>query len=75
MFSSNWNQDILVPNTDGWALTSGVDGYTQCAGISLKGGYNMYGSGAIIKKTITFTPHYKIKIMFNFWKIDSWDGE
>jgi hypothetical protein len=75
MFSSSWNEELLFPNTDGWTLVSGVDGYTQCGGIFLKGGYNMYGAGAYIYKTISFTPHYKIKIMFNFWKIDSWNIE
>jgi hypothetical protein len=39
------------------------------------GGYNTFGVGARIDNTLALPPHYKIKIKFNFWKIDSWDAE
>jgi hypothetical protein len=39
------------------------------------GGFNVFGAKAAITKTYNLPVHNKLAIRFQFWFIDSWDGE
>lgn len=44
-------------------------------GIPLFGGFNIFGKGTKVSKTLKLPPHYRLKFKFLFAKIDSWDSE
>ena len=39
------------------------------------GGFERFGAGASVTRTLKLKPHYRLKIKMLFAKIDSWDGE
>ncbi|CAD8205747.1 unnamed protein product [Paramecium pentaurelia] len=71
---SAFTSNNIIDN-EGWSV-QGNNGLTSfCNGVSLFGGFNVFGSGASASKLINLPPHYKLRVSFEFWKIDSWDKE
>jgi hypothetical protein len=67
--------DFTALGAQGWVVENGRDGGSQCAGVNLLGGFNLYGKGARIRNKLALPPHYRLKVKVNYWKIDSWDNE
>ena len=38
------------------------------------GGYNMFGIGTILTRVDTLPPHFLVRVSFNMFKINSWNG-
>ena len=58
-------------NFSGWSTnTSSI-----CGTIGMLGGYNIFGQGASVQKTYANMPAGRYEINFNYYHIDSWDGE
>ncbi|CAD8096037.1 unnamed protein product [Paramecium sonneborni] len=75
-FQNSWTsiqQNYL--GQDGWASSSGISGTTECGGVPLIGGFNKFGQKLSLSKTIKLRPHYKIRLLVLWAKIDSWDNE
>lgn len=41
----------------------------------MAGGYNVFGTKAIAKKTFNLSGHKSLRLKVQLWKIDSWDYE
>jgi len=70
--------DKTFTGVDGWTLTGAAGGRTNsdCGGVSLVGGFNVFGAGASAKKTFVIpAAHKRLRLTVQLWKIDSWDGE
>lgn len=49
---------------------------TDCGGTKLFGGFEKFGKDASVSKTFEDIPrHKRVRVLFELWKIDSWDGE
>lgn len=49
---------------------------TDCSGVKVFGGFDVFGPGASITKVIGNLPlHNAMRLRLQFWKIDSWDNE
>lgn len=49
---------------------------SMCGSTQIFGGFNLFGANAKVSRTYqNLPPHYKAKVTFNFWKIDSWNSE
>lgn len=64
----------------GWAAQGAFNNAanlcSMCGTKQIFGGYKVFGSNAKVTRTYNnLPPHYKAKISFNFWKIDSWNSE
>ena len=73
---SSWTSTSGIA-TEGWKL-QGVNqvSSTICGATNIFGGYNQLGQNMVIGKTLFALPsHTKVKVKFQVWKIDSWDGE
>ncbi|CAD8148346.1 unnamed protein product [Paramecium octaurelia] len=70
-------QDEYTMDASGWIVSSNFNGilFSACIGIRLFGGFNVFGTNAIISKQFSLPPHYQIKVTLEFWKIDGWDDE
>ncbi|KAM3137913.1 hypothetical protein pb186bvf_009994 [Paramecium bursaria] len=62
-------------SNEGWQVTGQRAEATNCGGVPLFGGFDIFGKGAEMKITLDLKPHYQIKAKFVFMKIDSWDNE
>lgn len=64
-------------NAEGWtAIKAKNVGSSNCGGVNIFGGYNMFGAGTSISRTFdNMKEHTSLWIKLQFWKIDSWDGE
>lgn len=63
-------------NQEGWTVTNGESKTTQCGAVQIFGGYNSFGKGTVVSKTISNLPaHTDLLIKLQFWAIDSWDKE
>lgn len=61
---------------EGWELKKGKDLISNCAGVSVMGGMKNYYKNTELAKIIQgLKPHYRIKVMFQFWKFDLWEGD
>lgn len=60
---------------EGWELPAKKDKVSECAGIKMYGGVNVFSRDEIGKIFDKLPPHYKIKVMFQFWKIDRWNSD
>lgn len=46
-----------------------------CGTFNMVGGYNIFGKGLIFEKSYnSLSTHYKVRLIFNFLKIDEWNG-
>jgi hypothetical protein len=59
------------PSFSSWSNTS----TSSCGSYNMMGGYNIFGSGAYTQKTISNLPAGTYIIAFNYYHVDSWDGE
>ncbi|CAD8205527.1 unnamed protein product [Paramecium pentaurelia] len=74
LYSAFTSNNII--DNEGWFVQGNYGQLTSfCDGVSLFGGFNLFGSGTSISKLISLPPHYKVRVSFEFWKIDSWDQE
>ncbi|CAK60849.1 unnamed protein product (macronuclear) [Paramecium tetraurelia] len=80
--SDNWNQQHQYFNTttltdsEGWWVQGNKgQNISTCGNVQLFGGFNAFGTGAAVSNLIPLDPHFKIRVTFQFWKIDSWDNE
>jgi hypothetical protein len=48
---------------------------TECGGVSLAGGFDVFGVKALATKTFTLSGHSSLRLKTQIWKIDSWDYE
>lgn len=48
---------------------------SDCGQVKLFGGYKKFGAKAKAQKSFQLPLHKRIRIKFNLFKIDSWDGE
>ncbi|CAD8215300.1 unnamed protein product [Paramecium octaurelia] len=64
-------------NNEGWHIENNRSNliFTICDNQTLFGGYNTFAINTLITYNSSLPPHYKIKISFKFWKIDSWNDE
>lgn len=64
-------------NAESWAYSGCSLAYqTECGEFTIVGGYKNFGKGCKMSKSLTLPlPHYQLAYHFNFFKIDSWDGE
>ncbi|CAD8189874.1 unnamed protein product [Paramecium octaurelia] len=60
---------------DGWMSINGISGSSKCGGVPLIGGYQRFGNNQGLSKTIRLQPHYKLRLLVLWAKIDSWDNE
>lgn len=62
---------------DGWTLVNNKGGQkiSSCSGLSMVGGYNIFGRAAAAKKTFKIPDHTRLRMIFTVFKIDSWDLE
>eukprot|EP00050_Salpingoeca_kvevrii_P023235 m.139512 g.139512 ORF g.139512 m.139512 type:complete len:599 (-) comp9994_c0_seq1:95-1891(-) len=71
------NYDFQWPATD--RFQSSNDGWSgstsECGGIRMIGGFNIFGQGASTSKTFQLPFHTAVRIEFDFIFIDSWDSE
>lgn len=59
-----------------WNISGGESKFTECGGIRMLGGHDVFGKGAKAVKTFNNLPaHNKMVVRLQFWKIDSWDNE
>lgn len=74
---NSWDTNGLL-TLNGW-LIQGAKGNqysSNCGGVNMIGGYNIFGKNAAIKKTISNLPkHSMVMIKMQVWKLDSWDYE
>ncbi|CAD8195626.1 unnamed protein product [Paramecium octaurelia] len=68
-------QGSTFSDADNWVVSGASPQFTDCMGTLLFGGYNAFGMRTSVTKIFTLPPHFKINLQFQFWKIDSWDGE
>ena len=67
--------------TDTWPGASGWTGspqtVTTCGSYgSIVGGWNVWGSGTYLQKTISNLPtHTQLRVQFEYYAIETWDGE
>ncbi len=69
---------FLNPTNDpeGWTVTGALSKATDCTGVALFGGFDVFGAGATMTKSIGNLPsHNALRLRVQFWKIDSWDNE
>ncbi|CAK67494.1 unnamed protein product (macronuclear) [Paramecium tetraurelia] len=61
----------------GWTVKNNYNQnlFTSCNGIKLFGGYGVFAQNTLVSKYFSLPPHFKVKVDFDFWKIDSWDNE
>ena len=54
----NVESDWMGPtvNQEGWTVTGGVATTTQCGAVQIFGGYNSFGKGTVVSKTISNLP-------------------
>ncbi|CAD8095073.1 unnamed protein product [Paramecium primaurelia] len=74
--TQNWDdQDSLYPKQN-WVY-SNIDGgpFSQCGDSKLFGGYGVFGKSSFVSSNLILPTHNSIRITFDFWKIDQWDGE
>ncbi|KAM3141453.1 hypothetical protein pb186bvf_006571 [Paramecium bursaria] len=66
----NFENDI-----EGWTIEVGRQIVQSCSGIKIFGGLNQFGKQTSVAKTFNkLAPHYRVKVLFQFWKIDAWAG-
>ncbi|CAD8148553.1 unnamed protein product [Paramecium pentaurelia] len=73
--SSSWIKNV---EADGWNVkgSSNVIKTSTCAGIPIVGGPGNFGNNVSIQKIFDkLVPHYRIKVIAQFWKIDNWDND
>lgn len=69
----NWYD---VAGAEGWTVEGGTLRRQTCSGIPIAGGPGQLGAEAVVSKVVQgLPPHYKLKIQYQFWKVDSWDNE
>ncbi|CAD8181501.1 unnamed protein product [Paramecium octaurelia] len=71
---SLWHESILL---DGWMKNDIIQPATyRCESFDLVGGQLNLAPGDYVKKNIeNLSPHYKIQVNLQLWKIDSWINE
>ncbi|CAD8081441.1 unnamed protein product [Paramecium sonneborni] len=75
LFHESWmSKDLRDFNADGWQTTQ-VSGPTDCASISMYGGYNSMTVGGALQKTFQLGAHSNLYFIYRFIKIDNWSGE
>ena len=64
-------------NANTWTYTGCTLAYqTECGEFTIVGGYKNFGQNCKMSKSFILPlPHYQLAYHFNFFKIDSWDGE
>lgn len=67
--------DLTEIGAEGWTVEGARPEKTACGGISMLGGFGLFGRGAIITNKLKLPGHYRLKIKLLFAKIDSWDNE
>ncbi|CAD8191748.1 unnamed protein product [Paramecium pentaurelia] len=66
---SNWDYQ-------GWLFYKVYGGpITRCGDTNIFGGYGAFAKQTLISSKFTLPPHYSLRISFDLWKVDSWDGE
>ncbi|CAK72298.1 unnamed protein product (macronuclear) [Paramecium tetraurelia] len=73
--SSSWIKNV---DADGWSAkgSSTVIKSSTCAGVPIIGGPGNFGNNVSIQKIFDkLVPHYRIKVIAQFWKIDNWDND
>jgi hypothetical protein len=59
----SWFKDTV--NIEDWTLTGGNPKSSNCAGVSILGGYENFGGGAALSKVFTdLPPHFKAMVKF-----------
>lgn len=74
--TSSWrglSQDKVT--ADGWNVVEANAQASTCGGVPLFGGFNLFGKGTKVSKSVKLPPHYRLKVKSLFAKIDSWDNE
>jgi len=59
------------PSYSGWSNTA----TSTCGSYTMMGGYNTFAAGDYTEKTISNLPAGTYMVAFNYYHIDSWDGE
>lgn len=67
--------DLTDIGAEGWTVDNARADKTTCGGITMFGGFGLFGKDALIKNRIKLTPHYRLKVKLLMAKIDSWDNE
>ncbi|CAD8134355.1 unnamed protein product [Paramecium octaurelia] len=73
--SSSWIKNV---DADGWIAKGSQTAIksSTCAGIPIIGGPGNFGNNVSIQKIFDkLVPHYRIKVIAQFWKIDNWDND
>ena len=67
---------VHAENFDSGAEGWNVNTTTTCGNSTILGGYNVAGRGRPLQKYLSLAgiPHTHVKIKFNYYAIDSWDG-
>ncbi|CAK93812.1 unnamed protein product (macronuclear) [Paramecium tetraurelia] len=74
--ANSWNAaHTNFMGQDGWISINGISGSSKCGGVPLIGGYQRFGKNQGLSKTIRLQPHYKLRLLVLWAKIDSWDNE
>lgn len=67
---------LNAADLEGWTVTKGKAEVTECSGVKMFGGLNKFAAKTEIATVIQkLVPHYRIKVMFQFWKIDDWKSD
>merc|ERR1719261_1295381 len=78
--------DLTIGGVPQWRLVSTEDfsaqgvgwsraDVSQCAGVSMLGGFCKFGQGEVIKTFTGLPPHKQLRIVANYHFIDRWIGE
>lgn len=54
---------------------NGPDFKSSCNEITMLGGFDKFGSGAVASRKFTLPAHKRIRFTLDIWKIDDWSGE
>ncbi|CAD8195449.1 unnamed protein product [Paramecium pentaurelia] len=75
-FQNSWTATHKnLMGQDGWVSINGISGSSKCGGVPLIGGYQKFGQNQGLSKIIKLQPHYKLRLLVLWAKIDSWDNE
>ncbi|CAD8083149.1 unnamed protein product [Paramecium primaurelia] len=70
-------EDSTLTIQDNWQFfgNTTTDIISTCGSSSIIGGYNLFSNGVAATLFIDLQPHYKMKISFSLFIIDTWDNE
>jgi len=68
-------REDLSNGAKGWDNTASKDIVSQCAGITMLGGFGKFAKGEVTKKYTQLPPHKELRIKANYHFIDAWVGE